>query len=91
MKNPGIAAVLSFFFPGLGQLYNGQFLKAVIFMVVQAINALLCLIVIGFVTWTITWFIGMYDAYKSAERINQLNQQLATQAGKSSSSESASQ
>ncbi len=54
MKNPGIAAVLSFFYPGLGQLYNGQFLKAGVFMVLQAINILLCFIIIGFVTGAIT-------------------------------------
>jgi TM2 domain-containing membrane protein YozV len=66
-----MAAVLSFFFPGLGQLYNGQFLKAGILMALQAINILLCLVLIGFVTGAITWFYGMYDAYKSAERLNQ--------------------
>jgi TM2 domain-containing membrane protein YozV len=71
MKNPGIAAVLSFFYPGLGQLYNGQFLKAGVFMVLQAINILLCFIIIGFVTGAITWIVAIFDAYKSAERINQ--------------------
>lgn len=28
-KNPGLAAVLSFFFMGLGQIYNGQIAKGV--------------------------------------------------------------
>lgn len=31
--NPGVAAVLSFFFPGLGQIYKGQFTEAVMFMI----------------------------------------------------------
>jgi TM2 domain-containing membrane protein YozV len=34
MKNPGIAAVLSFIIPGLGQIYNGMFLRAIFWLVV---------------------------------------------------------
>ena len=33
-KNPGVAAVLSFFLPGLGQIYNGQILWGIIVMIV---------------------------------------------------------
>ena len=33
MKHPGTAAVLSFFVPGLGQLYNGDFVRAVLWFV----------------------------------------------------------
>ncbi len=40
-------------------------------MVLQAINILLCFIIIGFVTGAITWIVAIFDAYKSAERINQ--------------------
>ena len=29
MKNPGTAAVLSFFIPGVGQIYNGEFLRGI--------------------------------------------------------------
>ena len=29
-KNPGLAAVASFFFAGLGQIYNGEILKGVL-------------------------------------------------------------
>jgi TM2 domain-containing membrane protein YozV len=29
LKNPGLAAVLSFFISGLGQIYNGQIAKGV--------------------------------------------------------------
>jgi len=32
MKNSGVAAVLSFFIYGLGQIYNGQILKGLIMM-----------------------------------------------------------
>lgn len=70
MKNSGLAAVLSFFFTGLGQIYNGQIGKGVLFMIVQTINFLLMFVIIGFITAPIFWIWGMVDAYKTAEKIN---------------------
>ncbi len=32
--NPGIAAVLSFVIPGLGQFYNGKFLRGIFWLIV---------------------------------------------------------
>jgi TM2 domain-containing membrane protein YozV len=32
--NPGTAAVLSFFIPGLGQFYNGKFLRGIFWLIV---------------------------------------------------------
>ena len=34
MKNPGTAGVLSFFLPGLGQIYNGTFLRGLFWLIV---------------------------------------------------------
>lgn len=34
MKHPGTAAVLSFFIPGLGQLYNGTFWRGIFWLIV---------------------------------------------------------
>ena len=34
MKNPGLAAVLSALLPGLGQIYNGDFLRAIFWLIV---------------------------------------------------------
>jgi TM2 domain-containing membrane protein YozV len=34
MKNPGTAAVLSFLIPGVGQIYNGKFLRAIFWLIV---------------------------------------------------------
>lgn len=34
MDKPGIAAVLSFVLPGMGQLYNGYFLRAVFWFII---------------------------------------------------------
>lgn len=70
MKNPGIAAVLSFFWTGVGQIYNGQIFKGLIMIGIQIINGLLMFILIGFITYPLFWIFGMYDAYKTAERIN---------------------
>lgn len=70
-KNPGLAAVLSFFWMGLGQVYNGQIAKGVFFIILYGVSVLLMFILIGFITTPILWIWGMYDAYKSAEKINQ--------------------
>jgi TM2 domain-containing membrane protein YozV len=34
LPNPGVAAVLSFVLPGVGQLYNGKFLRAIFWFIV---------------------------------------------------------
>jgi len=54
-KNPSIATVLSFFWAGLGQIYNGQIGKGVVFLIAAIISALLCFIVIGFFIYPIVW------------------------------------
>lgn len=69
-KNPGVAAVLSFLWPGLGQIYNGQILKAIVFIVVQIVNAFLITVLVGFVTGFVVWVWSLVDAYKQAETYN---------------------
>jgi len=57
-KNPGLAAVLSLFLPGAGQCYNGHIGKALLFF---------------FTAWLIIpWIWSIFDAYSSANRINQV-------------------
>jgi TM2 domain-containing membrane protein YozV len=34
MKNPGVAAVLSFLIPGVGQLYNGHFFRFLFWLII---------------------------------------------------------
>ena len=70
MKNPGIAAVLSFFVTGLGQIYNGQIAKGIILIIVYGISWCLMLVLIGFITTPVLWIWGIYDAYRTAERMN---------------------
>ena len=69
-KSPGLAAVLSFFWAGLGQIYNGEIGKGVVLIVLHAISWIMIFILIGIITTPILWIYGMVDAYKTAERIN---------------------
>ena len=70
MKSAGLAAVLSFFISGLGQIYNGQILKGLVILVVQIINGVLTTILIGWIPLAIVWVWAIIDAYREAERIN---------------------
>jgi len=70
VKNSGLAAVLSFFFMGLGQIYNGQIGKGIIFIILYIISFLLIFILIGLITTPMLWIWGMVDAYRTAEKIN---------------------
>ena len=70
-KNPNIATILSFFFMGLGQIYNGQIGKGVVFIILYGISVALMWVVIGFVTTPILWIWGMVDANNSAKKINE--------------------
>ncbi|MCE9595576.1 MAG: hypothetical protein K8S98_15420 [Planctomycetes bacterium] len=69
-KNPSIATVLSFFCTGLGQIYNGEIGKGVLFIVLYFVSWMLMFVLIGFLTTPVLWIWGMVDAYRSAERIN---------------------
>ena len=68
-ENPAVAAILSFFFIGLGQAYNGQIAKAVVFLILYAISIFLTFFIIGFVTIPILWIWSIVDAYRSSQKI----------------------
>jgi len=70
MKSPGLAAVLSFFICGLGQIYNGQIVKGLIFLVAYLISWWMMYIIVGFITTPILWIWGIVDAYRVAQKIN---------------------
>src|SRR4051812_8660183 len=69
-KSPAIALILSFFFSGLGQIYNDEIKKGIWIIVAHAISIVLIFVLIGLVTTPIIWIWSMIDAYKTAERIN---------------------
>lgn len=67
MKNPRLAAFLSLLFTGMGQMYNGQMLKGMLFSVVQLVNVALIPLDIGLATAPIFWLYAIYDAYRVAD------------------------
>lgn len=69
-KDPGVAALISFFIPGGGQLYNGQAGKGIAFIFATIVNFFLLFIGIGFLTGIATWIWSMIDAHQVADRIN---------------------
>ena len=69
-KSPGLAAVLSFFWAGLGQIYNGEITKGIVLIVAYVVSCVLIALVIGFITTPILWIYGMVDAYRTAEKFN---------------------
>lgn len=75
MRNPGIAAVLSFFWPGVGQIYNGQMTKGLILVAINAIcwllNITLILSIIGIPVQAVLTVYAIYDAYKTAQKLNE--------------------
>jgi TM2 domain-containing membrane protein YozV len=69
-KSAGVALILSFFLPGLGQIYNGQTGKGIGMIILSVIFWLLSTIVIGIPFYIILWIYGMYNAYSTANQIN---------------------
>lgn len=69
-KNPILALILSIFFPGIGQFYNGQPKKGIILIIAAIISVALFIIMIGAVLYLIVWVYALYDAYTSAVSIN---------------------
>ena len=72
-KSPFLAVLVSFFIPGAGQCYTGQWKKGIILFVLAFISAIFSLIVIGIIPLLIIWIYSMYDAYHAAVRINDGN------------------
>lgn len=72
MANAILAAILSFFIPGLGQAYAGDIKKGVIFFVILIVLSLIILYVLGGATWAyiislIYSIYAAYDAYQMAQ------------------------
>jgi TM2 domain-containing membrane protein YozV len=68
MASPFVAAILSFFIPGLGQFYTGQLTKAILLFIAAVIFGLLSTILIGIPFYIIVWIYSMVDAYNAADR-----------------------
>lgn len=69
MANPIIAAILSFFFAGIGQIYAGKLQKGIIMFIIY--------LILGVLSYLVTPYIGIisliyaiyaaYDAYQIAK------------------------
>ena len=66
MKNPGLAAVLSVLIPGVGQIYNGDFLRGIFWLI---ITPGMWLGTGGLLGW-ICHIIAAYTAYRRADDKN---------------------
>ncbi len=71
MRSPILAAILSFIVAGLGQIYNGQVAKGVIFIALQIINGALTAVLIGWVLMPIVGLWAVLDAYFVARNKNE--------------------
>jgi len=65
-KSPLFAVLLSFWWVGLGQLYNGKFWKGLLFSIACMIGTFFLLFLPGLAVW----IYACWDAYKDAEKIN---------------------
>ena len=65
-KSPILAAIGSFFIPGLGQVYNGEgFLKGLLYIIGVSVGSIILLI-----PGILIWIYGIYNAYSVAKKIN---------------------
>src|SRR5215203_6787555 len=71
MRSPLLAAALSLLVAGLGQIYNGQVLKGVIFIIIQLINGALTTVLIGWLLLPLVGLWSMIDAYMTAKHNNE--------------------
>lgn len=72
-KEPILALVLSFFFPGVGSMYNGEVGKGVGILLGYLFGLALTFVLVGLLI-TIPLFIwGLVDAYQGAQRVNRMN------------------
>lgn len=71
MKSNGIAAVLSFLVPGLGQVYNGQLTRGLLLILVAiVVLAVGWILLFPVVLYIVLWVWSIYDAYSKANVYN---------------------
>lgn len=71
-KEPFTAAVLSIFFPGLGQIYNGEFKKGFFIQLSYILSLILSAVfLIAYLLPIAIIIISVYDAHTKAEKMKQ--------------------
>jgi TM2 domain. len=71
LKNPLTAKILSFFCPGLGQIYVGRILRGIVFFSGFVISVILIFGGIGLLLSPAVWIWSIYDAGVVADLYNQ--------------------
>ena len=61
----GLPTIVSFIFPGLGQMIKGQIGKGIMIIIGMVISVLLIGIGIGLITTPLLWLWNVIDAYNS--------------------------
>lgn len=69
-KSTILAAVLSFFIPGLGQIYDGKVGRGISFFIVICILYALYFLIFPLLIGFLLWIYCIYDAYRIAKNIN---------------------
>jgi rRNA maturation endonuclease Nob1/TM2 domain-containing membrane protein YozV len=79
-KNPGVAAILSFFVPGLGHIYDGKIVIGTIITIIEISLAAIAVLLVTSARATegyalllvgvIFWIYNIYSSYDIAEKIN---------------------
>jgi TM2 domain-containing membrane protein YozV len=69
-KSPGVAAILSFLIPGLGHLYSGNPLAALLWFVAAVVAWATVAIVIGFAFVPLVYLGAIIHAYVSTANFN---------------------
>lgn len=67
-KNRWVAGFLSLVWPGLGQLYEGRWLKGLLMFFGQILNLVLLFATVGFFSVPLLWLWGIVDAFAWASR-----------------------
>jgi len=73
IKNPGVAAILSFFIAGAGHIYNGQISNGLITLFGVIIASIIAIIydnTLLLISATLWWIISIYESYTNAQKIN---------------------
>ena len=80
IKNPGIAAVLSFFVPGLGYIYNGEIIIGIAFFIIEILLLGIGVSLLRSIQYTeglvflaagfICWIYNIYSVHRVTEKIN---------------------
>jgi len=82
-KSVVVSVILSFFIPGLGDLYCGSWIKALIFFALDILSFILVFVMgIGSFLYVVVWICGLISAWLSANnsekrKIKKIDKSLA--------------